>query len=263
MFDHSFRGARRATLAPAIALTCALVLTTSCVSRQRYDETQLAAKHYQKTTLDYERQIAALETENASLRRQLKASEMNVQNASADLDERLRSLNEKIAEMGTNPGDITKFRVDGGYVYQVKEAILFALGSSDLSAEGQQALIETVAPDINSRAHGRIYVRGHTDSVPVKKPETLAKFPHGNLQLSAARAVEVAALLVEKGKVANDRVVVMGFGPSDPVAPNDNAENRQRNRRVEIFVSDEGADPLGAPAKRASEASTELTDDVK
>jgi chemotaxis protein MotB len=31
----------------------------------------------------------------------------------------------------------------------------------------------------------------------------------------------------------------MGFGPSEPVAPNDTADNRQKNRRVEIFVSDE------------------------
>lgn len=258
MIDHKLRLARGS----ALALSFAALLSSACVSQQKYDETQLAAKHYQKTSFDYERQIAALETENASLRRQLKAGEVNVQSASADLDERLRSLNEKIAELGANPGDITKFRVDGGYVYQVKEAILFALGSADLSAEGQNALVDKIAPDINSRPHGRIYVRGHTDSIPVKKPETLAKFPHGNLQLSAARAVAVAALLVEKGRVADDRVVVMGFGPSDPVAPNDNAENRQKNRRVEIFVSDEGLD-AGAPAKRATEASGELTDDLK
>jgi chemotaxis protein MotB len=262
MIDHQFRGARRATIAPAIALTVAALLGGACVSQQKYDDTQLAAKHYQKTSFDYEKQITALETEVASLRRQLKASEVNVQSASADLDERLRSLNEKIAELGANPGDITKFRVDGGYVYQVKEAILFALGSAELSAEGQKALVETVAPDINSRAHGRIYVRGHTDSVPVKKPETLAKFPHGNLQLSAARAVEVAALLVEKGKVADDRVVVMGFGPSDPVAANDSAENRQKNRRVEIFVSDEGSEPMKA-AKKAEEANSQPADDLK
>ncbi|MCC6405944.1 MAG: OmpA family protein [Planctomycetes bacterium] len=261
MFDQKLFGARRSTFAPAIALSFAVLVSGACVSQQKYDETQLAAKHYQKTTFDYERQIAALETEVASLRRQLKASETNVQSASADLDERLRSLNEKIAELGANPGDITKFRVDGGYVYQVKEAILFALGSADLSEDGRKALVETVAPDINSRAHGRIYVRGHTDSVPVKKPETLAKFPHGNLQLSSARAVEVAALLIEKGKVANDRVVVMGFGPSDPVAANDSAENRQKNRRVEIFVSDEGMD--AQPMAKPAEASTELTDDVK
>lgn len=263
MFDQQLRGARRSAFASACF--AAALISGACVSQDKYDQTQLAAKHYQKTSFDYERQIAALETENASLRRQMKAGDMNVQNASADLDERLRSLNDKIAELGANPGDITKFRVDGGYVYQVKEAILFALGSADLSAEGQKALIDTVAPDINSRPYAKVFVRGHTDSVPVKKPETLAKFPHGNLQLSAARAVEVAALLTEKGVVDKDRVVVMGFGPSEPIAKNDNAENRQKNRRVEIFVSDQGAEPVSAkkPAEANAGANTELTDDVK
>ncbi len=78
---------------------------------------------------------------------------------------------------------------------------------------------------------------GHTDSVPVKKPQTLERFPHGNLQLSAARAVEVAASMIEDAGIARENVIVMGFGPNDPVAPNTTAEGRQQNRRVDIFVA--------------------------
>ena len=76
------------------------------------------------------------------------------------------------------------------------------------------------------------------------KPETKAKFHNGNLQLSAERAVAVASFLGKDGKIEEGRVVVMGFGSHDPVAPNDSAANKQKNRRVDIFVAD--AEAAGA-----------------
>jgi chemotaxis protein MotB len=81
-------------------------------------------------------------------------------------------------------------------------------------------------------------VRGHTDSDPVSKPSTKQKFPHGNLQLSAMRAVEVAAALAGTDKVKSRDIVVAGFGQHDPLKKNDNADNKRMNRRVEIFVAD-------------------------
>ena len=63
---------------------------------------------------------------------------------------------------------------------------------------------------------------------------------HGNLQLSASRAVEVGAFLTKSG-VSQEKVVVAGFGPAEPVAPNDTADHKRKNRRVEIFVLDSAA----------------------
>jgi flagellar motor protein MotB len=210
---------------------------TSCVAQETYDDAQLNAKHWQKMAIERDRRIGELEAQNQKLRAELEASDIQVSEAGYKIDERLDSLRNILSELGPNPGDVTKFQVDGGYVYRVKDSILFELGKADVSGEGK-AVLREVAADINSRPHGKVFVRGHTDSVPVSKPETLKRFPHGNLQLSAARAVEVAALLVAEGRVAGDRVVVMGFGPSEPVAGNDTSDNRQLNRRVEIFVSD-------------------------
>jgi chemotaxis protein MotB len=70
------------------------------------------------------------------------------------------------------------------------------------------------------------------------KPATVEKFPHGNLQLSSARAVEVAAALIGTKRVEARDVTVAGFGPYEPLKPNDSAENKRLNRRVEIFVAD-------------------------
>jgi len=216
------------------------LLLGACVAQETYDQAELSAKHYQSQAIRKDAEIARLEDENRRMRAQLDAAQVNISEAgyTDDIDEKLRKLQATMAELGAQPGDVTKFSVDGGYVYRLKDSILFDLGSSEIRADGKRILEEVVA-DIKSRPFGKVYVRGHTDNLPVKRAETLAKFPHGNLQLSAARAVEVGALLSAKGGVDAERVVVMGFGPSDPVAPNDSAENRQKNRRVDIFVADE------------------------
>lgn len=219
-----------------------LTLLASCVAQEQYDEMHRSAKHYQKEFLNADRRLAELEAENATLRQQLDAAQLGTIDASFndDIDRQLEEVQNILAQLGDEPGDVTKFAVDGGYVYRVKDSILFDLGSTTISDDGREIMM-TVAEDIRSRPHGGVYVRGHTDNVPVVKPATLERFPHGNLQLSAARAVEVAALLIEAGKVDKERVIVMGFGPNDPVNPNTSAENRQKNRRVDIFVADETA----------------------
>jgi flagellar motor protein MotB len=223
---------------------------SACVAQEQYDQEQLNAKHYQAKKIELEGRISQLEDENRRLRGQLEASDASIHEAGFDteqIDARLKNLQNILADIGGQPGDVTKFSVDGGYVYRMKDSILFGLGSADISNDGKKVLAE-VAADINSRPHGRVYVRGHTDSTPIAKPETLKRFPHGNLELSSARALEVASVLAKDGKVADNRIVVMGFGPNEPVAANDTDANKQKNRRVEVFVADE--EPAAAtPAK--------------
>ena len=122
----------------------------------------------------------------------------------------------------------------------MKDSILFPLASADVSPEGREVL-KGLAADITSRPEYKtIWVRGHTDNVPVVKTETLRKFPYGNLQLSAARAIEVAGIMIKEGQVDPARIVVLGFGPNEPKVANSSPENRQINRRVEIFISPRG-----------------------
>ncbi len=223
----------------AFGATCLAIVFSSCVAQEQYTDALQSSKHWQKQYLEADRQRSELVAENARLKEMYAASEKNPVSASSNieaLDRRLSELKNKLAEFGSNPGDVTKYAVEGGNLYQVKEAILFPLGSATLTADGKNAL-EAVAADIETKPHGQVFVRGHTDNVPVSRPETLKRFPHGNLQLSAERAVEVAVALQGMKSSVSD-LVVMGFGESQPVTSNDSAENRQKNRRVEIFVSD-------------------------
>lgn len=106
---------------------------------------------------------------------------------------------------------------------------LFASGSATV-AESYRPLIDKIGLEIRDQS-GLILITGHTDSQPIR---TL-RFP-SNWHLSSARADAVAAVL---GNTLSEQanVVVEGRADAEPIAPNDTAEGRERNRRVEIRVS--------------------------
>ncbi|MEO6709804.1 MAG: OmpA family protein [Planctomycetota bacterium] len=225
-------------LIQVLGTLCLATLFSSCVAQEHYDDVKTSAKHYQKAFIEADKERGELALENARLKEQLRVggSPIDANSNLAAYDSRISELKAALSELGANPGDVTKFAVDGGNVYRVKDAILFSLGSASISPEGLKAL-EGVAADIAKTAHGQVSVRGHTDNMPVSRPETKAKYPLGNLQLSAERAVE-AAVALQSLLGSTDDLVVMGFGDSVPVAANDSESNRQKNRRVEIFVAD-------------------------
>jgi chemotaxis protein MotB len=217
-----------------------LVLASSCVSQRQHDDMIATAKFNQKALLEKEQYATKLEAENERLRAALaqnNVTALSEANFGEDLESRLSALQGRIDNLGRPLNDIERFDVEGGYVLMVQDKILFASGSADLSGEGRQA-IEKLSTDINAKPHGRVWVRGHTDSDPVSKPQTKAMFPHGNLQLSAARAIEVASELSAGGKVPARDIAVVGFGQHDPIRPNKTADDKRMNRRVEIFVAD-------------------------
>ena len=55
-----------------------------------------------------------------------------------------------------------------------------------------------------------------------------------------ARAMEVHAFLVEQCGIPDDQCVVAGYGQYRPVASNDSADGKAKNRRVEITVHKAG-----------------------
>ena len=75
----------------------------------------------------------------------------------------------------------------------------------------------------------RIYVEGHTDTDPISKTKKLYK---NNRHLSAMRAEAVASFLTGFG-LPDHRLVIVGYGPHEPIAKGE----KSRNRRVEIVVS--------------------------
>jgi chemotaxis protein MotB len=113
-------------------------------------------------------------------------------------------------------------------VIRMKSGILFVEGQSTLTRRAEEVLAGLV-PAL-SRAPSQLRVEGHTDDVPIRT----ASFP-SNWELSTARAISVVRYLEENG-VDRSRLSVAGYGEFHPLAPNDSAERRALNRRVEIVV---------------------------
>jgi outer membrane protein OmpA-like peptidoglycan-associated protein len=106
-----------------------------------------------------------------------------------------------------------------------KSQIEFETGQATLSP-GSNTVIKELAKAANA-CPGTLSVEGHTDNTA---SET------SNLALSRARAEAVREALVRAG-VRAERLVSQGFGSQQPIADNDNAEDRARNRRIEFRVA--------------------------
>jgi len=101
--------------------------------------------------------------------------------------------------------------------------IYFATASAKLSKESVPLLDNVV--DIVSRCPDlTVQVIGHTDSYGSAQ---------SNQTLSERRAASVVAFLAAKG-IASSQVQSVGYGETQPVAPNTTAEGRQKNRRIEF-----------------------------
>lgn len=76
---------------------------------------------------------------------------------------------------------------------------------------------------------GQIVVSGHTDNIPVRN-----ELYQDNLELSAARAIAIARVLKNSAQLSF--IQANGMAESQPLVNNSTAQNRARNRRVEISV---------------------------
>jgi len=104
--------------------------------------------------------------------------------------------------------------------------VLFDTGSYTLKPGAREKLAK-ISGIVLAHAGLTLQIEGHTDSVGGDD---------FNQQLSERRADSVRDFLAEQG-VAPSSITAHGFGKMQPVASNDTAEGRQRNRRVELVVN--------------------------
>jgi len=104
----------------------------------------------------------------------------------------------------------------------------FASGSDQIRKE-YIPVLEKIAQEMQKNS-SRIEVVGHTDNQPI----FTARFP-SNWDLSNARSRAVARFL-DSAASLGPRIIYRGRAESEPIAPNDTAEHRALNRRVDIHI---------------------------
>ncbi|MCP1366895.1 OmpA family protein, partial [Halomonas sp. BBD48] len=132
----------------------------------------------------------------------------------AQLRERLQGTGIGVERQGDN------------IVLNMPSSVTFGFDSSEITPEARQALNDAAAV-MQQYPETRITIAGHTDS---------SGSDAYNQQLSERRAQSVGNYLMQNG-VAAQRLTMVGYGESQPVASNANEQGRAQNRRVEITLT--------------------------
>ena len=193
-------------------------------------------------------QKQALTTQSAGLQRQVQSASAELQAMGTKLAKTEQELARTRSELGKLQADrmrLTKqyaalshqlsgalgkmavaSKTDKGYKVSLSGGACPS-GKSTLTTDAKYVLSKLsgmllVFPDM------KLDIGGHTDSTGK------AEF---NLKLSQQRAAAVRTFLTEMG-IEPARIMARGYGPNQPVAPNDTAEGRSKNRRVDILMTE-------------------------
>jgi chemotaxis protein MotB len=153
------------------------------------------------------------------------------------------AYNEQASQLGQAQAQVAAqqakiARMQAGNKWVMAGDLLFPEGGYELSTAGQAALSQHAA-QLKSAQNVKIVVYGFTDNTPVG-PALQRVGIADNLDLSSRRAATVVAFLTSKG-VNPNILSAKGFGATHPVAPNDTAQGRAQNRRIEIVLEGTGA----------------------
>jgi chemotaxis protein MotB len=189
------------------------------------DKNKLAAElaAARQRIADLEKQLADCEARVADLRSQLDQSKGSLAKAEKNL---IKALQPEISK-----GTVSVHQSGDALTINLASSLLFASGQDQLKAGGTDAL-KRVGNVLKDFPEKQVHVAGYTDNVAIKGA-LLKKFP-SNKELSDARATSAAQALRDGGVSSN--LSDAGHGDSNPIASNNTADGRAKNRRVEIIV---------------------------
>jgi flagellar motor protein MotB len=110
------------------------------------------------------------------------------------------------------------------------DEVLFEVGTGELKGPSR-LMLHSIAEAIR-RVPYTVLIEGHTDNVPLRPGSRYAS----NWELSLARAMSVMNHMVEVEGIAPERLGVAAFGEYQPRVPNETAEGRAINRRIEVGI---------------------------
>ena len=132
-------------------------------------------------------------------------------------------------EIGQGLADVQ--REDDKVIITVGAGGAFASGSADLTPAAID-IMNRIA-EVNAAGKSEIKVSGHTDDVPL----IFGSNYRDNWDLAAARSASVVQAFATNGTISEERLEAISYGESRPVEPNDTADGRAKNRRIEIEIN--------------------------
>jgi len=257
---------RRVKFSGLFLLCACVVLINGCVSGQQYKDLKVQNDLQRKRIAELESEVKTVKLQLEQLRRKLATAEERggvevdtLRETVAALEEDLQHKKALIAsmqqqllggarlpvELSTMLEDFAKGEEMVTYdssrgIVKFKSDLLFEKGSDEVKPDATEA-VKTLCGILNSEQGKKfdIIIAGHTDDIPIVKPDTRVKHPT-NWHLSAHRAISVLNVM-GRNNITSKRLSVRGFGEYRPVEPNKpNKGGNPQNRRVEIYIVPEG-----------------------
>lgn len=149
-------------------------------------------------------------------------------------DAKMNALKNSLSKALTNfeGKGLTVEQRDGKVYVSMENKLLFNSGSWAVGAEGTQAVLQLGSvlaenPDI------AVLIEGHTDDVPYNGSGQL----QDNWDLSTKRATSIVQILKQNPSIDPQNLTAAGRGEYVPVATNESAEGRAKNRRIEVILT--------------------------
>ena len=164
-------------------------------------------------------------TEEEALKEEMKNKEEELKEAK----EREKELQNRIQKYEANvvsEQEAEKMKNKKIKTFKLGEKPTFVFGTDQLNSNGKESL-KQVATELENYPEAEVLVEGHTDNVGGDEI---------NQVISEKRAASVATSLKQDYGVRNN-IAVIGKGKKEPIASNDTAEGRAKNRRVEITIT--------------------------
>jgi len=204
------------------------IATAMEVARTKSAEAKIAGAGKQRDALRLEARTNEADRARAEAEA-AKAAAAEAQAAAANATERAANAEGRNAQLEAMMNELHAKQTERGTIITIGD-VLFGTDQANLTPDGM-ATVKKLAMVMQQAPNRTVLVEGFTDST--------GSTAH-NQELSERRASSVASTLTSMG-VPRERVAMRGYGQAYPVAPNDTANNRQMNRRVEIVLSNEGA----------------------
>lgn len=112
----------------------------------------------------------------------------------------------------------------------ISDKLLFKSGSYNVT-DGAYTVLEKIAKVVNDQPKMEVMIEGHTDATPIKRD-----LMQDNWDLSALRATSITRILQYKYGVKPERLIAAGRSQYVPLAGNESAEGRAKNRRTKIII---------------------------
>ena len=182
----------------------------------------------------------ALATENSRLEKLKKELEQGsnrvaeLENMIAAKDAAMTQLKNAISKALTDfeGKGLTIEQRDGKVYVSMENKLLFESGSWAVGTQGKKA-VQQLGSVLGDNPEIAVLIEGHTDNVPFTGTAQIS----GNWDLSTKRATAIVNILQENKAINPENLTAAGRGEFAPIASNDSAENKAKNRRIEVILT--------------------------